>query len=286
MIHSALTVCGARLVVHYLHGPTFPTGDAEALSSMCRAHGAEIRFHTIADEQVAGLPVENRFGAAMWYRILLPELLADLERILYLDVDTLVVDELDALLALDLGDHYLAAVTNVFMEFHRYRYEQLAMPPEDYFNSGVLLLNLDVMRRSRFRERLCELVATAGAGFEWPDQDALNLTVAGRWARLHPRFNCMNSLHTRPRLAREVFGEPAFSQALKRPAVRHFEGSGSNKPWHALHPREGRALYRTHRRATPWPDYRLQEATPLNRVRRAVMDVPRLTRGLSGTGRR
>ena len=66
----------------------------------------------------------------MWYRIFLPELLPDVDRVLYLDVDTLAVDSLEPLWATDLGDAPGGAVTNVFMQDRdsRPRPEALGLP--------------------------------------------------------------------------------------------------------------------------------------------------------------
>jgi lipopolysaccharide biosynthesis glycosyltransferase len=229
----------------------------------------QIFFCEIADEQVSGLPIQPLFGPAMWYRILLPELLGELNRVLYLDADTVVVDDLSPLAELDLGDHLLAAVTNVFMPYHRFRPAELGIAPSAYFNSGVLLLNLEQMRSDGFTAAVRQLATgSRGASLTWPDQDALNLAVQDRWQRLHPRWNCMNSIVNEPELADEVFGPEQTREALSSPAIRHFEGEGLNKPWHAMHPRAGRRLYRAHRRATPWPRYEFTDDTAALRIKR------------------
>ena len=88
MLHSA-RFQGGDVHVHYLHGPAFREQDA------FRAFlGAHIDFYEVAPERVADLPADPRFTDAMWHRILLPELLGDLDRVLYLDVDTIVLDDL------------------------------------------------------------------------------------------------------------------------------------------------------------------------------------------------
>jgi lipopolysaccharide biosynthesis glycosyltransferase len=273
MLDSALKQSGGHLVVHYLHGPDLPRLERTALASMFIQSDSELVLHEIAPERVAGLPLQDRFGAAMWYRILLPELLPDVNRVLYLDIDTIVVDALEPLFAIDLADNLLGAVTNVFMEFHRERPDELGIAPSKYFNSGVVLFNLTAARASGFTDQLLELVRARGDTFVWPDQDALNLAARGRWERLHPRWNCMNSFFSRPQLAEATFGATPLAQATAQPAIRHFEGPGFNKPWHILHDRDGQRLYRNHRTRTPWPAYSLEGATAVNRVRRVVGDL-------------
>jgi lipopolysaccharide biosynthesis glycosyltransferase len=267
MLHSAITHGGAPLTVHYLHGPGFPRKQAKRLAEMFRAHPSEIVFHEIPDARLTGLPLDHRFGPAMWYRIFLGELLPDVTQLLYLDVDTIVMDRLDPLWDVALGDCYVAAVTNVVMEYHRHRFPALGLDPSEYFNSGVLMFNLTAMRAERFSQKLIEVVRTRGAELGWPDQDALNLLAAARRVPLHPRWNVMNSFTFRPQLAAETFGRQAVAEAMAQPAIRHFEGPGIAKPWHAGHDRPDQALYRRHRRPTPWPRVWF-EGSPRERARR------------------
>ena len=262
MLHSVLVNGGEGIVVHYLHGSRFPERAKRALAGMFDAHSSAIHFHEIRDRQLRGLPIDRRFGPAMWYRVFLPELLGDIERVLYLDVDTMVMRPLAALWELSLEGYLLAAVRNVFMKYHRWRAPELGVRIEAYFNSGVLLFNLDQMRKARFTRKILHLVRRMGAALEWPDQDALNLVVESKWLSLHPRWNVMNSYLSNPDLAAEVFGEDELRQAVSEPAIRHFEGPDENKPWHPHHVRGGRELYLRHRRGTPWPEVTLEKSPP------------------------
>lgn len=214
------------LRLHVLHGPDLTRRGRRRLE---RAAEGQARFHAVADEQVAGLPVHGYFTPAMWYRILLPELLGE-PRVLYLDVDTLVLDGLDELWRTPLDGAYLGAVTNVFQADHRFHAGDLGIALSDYFNSGVLLLDLAALRRDDCAARIRE-TALARAGLRgWPDQDALNLVLGPRRVALHPRYNAMNALFELPE-ADEVFGAADADQARQAPAIRHFEGPADNKPW-------------------------------------------------------
>lgn len=236
--------------VHYLHGPGFPARSLRRIERMLGRLGAPFSAYEIAPERIAGLPVLPEFTPAMWYRILLPELLAGEERVLYLDVDTLATDDLAPLWATDLSGHHLAAVTNVLMPQHRGRPASLGLAPEAYFNSGVLLMNLELMRRDDTTAALREYALSRGEALEWPDQDTLNVVLAGTRLPLHPRWNAMNSL--RFDWTAEVFGADAVAAARRSPGIRHFEGPDENKPWHPRCGSADRRLYRSHRRRTPW----------------------------------
>lgn len=271
MLHSVLAhSAGEPVHVHYLHGPGFPTDDSRLLGRMVEAGGGRISFLEIGDDMVSGLPAldpstapaRERISSTMWYRIFLPDLLPDVERILYLDVDTIVTAPLGSLWETDLSDHYLAAVTNVFQLDHLPRLAELGIDdPRDYFNSGVVLFNLERMRRDGAPERLREYGRAHSEELWWPDQDALNLVLGSQRLRLHPRWNCMHSVMTFP-WSVYVFGQRAVAEARQSPAIRHYEGPARNKPWHYSCPTEVRGPYLEHRCHTPWPDVELEGRTP------------------------
>ncbi len=99
----------------------------------------------------------------MWHRLFLPELLPAVAACLYLDADTLACDSLEPLWLTDLSGYWLGAVTNVFQPNHRGRPKELGLPSRDvYFNSGVLLMHLEEMRRDDTTAALPKL---------WPSAD-------------------------------------------------------------------------------------------------------------------
>jgi lipopolysaccharide biosynthesis glycosyltransferase len=247
MLDSVMFQTEGRAHIHFLHGPGLPHPAAALLRRVVDAGGGRIRFHEIAPGRLAGLPVVEQFTAAMWYRIFLPELLPNVDRVLYLDSDTIVADSLAPLWEIDLGDNYLGAVTNIFQRNHLQRPAELGLSgPRMYFNSGVLLMNLDQMRRDGCGAALCAYARAHAHQLEWPDQDALNVMLGKRRLELHPRWNVMNSMFAFA-AARRVFGRAALRDARRNPAIRHFEGPAGNKPWEPDSDVPLRELYIRHR---------------------------------------
>jgi lipopolysaccharide biosynthesis glycosyltransferase len=271
MLHSVMAQRGtADLRIHYMHGPGFPERSACLIREMVETGGATIDFLEIPDERIAGLPEMEFVTAVMWHRIFLPDLLPAVDRVLYLDIDTIALDALEPLWEIDLADSYVAAVTNVFyMPSHAQRATQLGIEPGDYFNSGVVLMNLDLMRAEGSSRALFEYAASHAAELAWPDQDTLNVVLGPRRVHLHPRWNCMNSVLSFP-WAAEVFGNAVVAEARSRPAIRHFEGPTINKPWHYGSESPMGDAYFEHRRQTPWPNARIEGRTPANVMRRLL----------------
>lgn len=258
---------GAPVHAHVLHPPEVGDAALQRLASMADGESLTITAHPVAARRVAGLPAWGRIPQTMWFRILLPELLPEADRVLYLDADVLVVDSLAPLWATDLADSWVSAVTNVPERHMLGHAAQLGLPgPREYFNSGVLLLNLAAMRRD---ERTAALLACARERADrllWPDQDALNLVLGPRRQALHPRWNLMNSIRRFP-WADELLHPAERRDAIRRPAIVHFEGPAENKPWHVLCDHPYRDRYAECRRATPWPHVRREGLTPAAALR-------------------
>jgi lipopolysaccharide biosynthesis glycosyltransferase len=268
MLHSLLARHEpGRIHIHYLHGPESSARSRRKLAEMVKRQGGEIAFHAVPDEWVAEVPVKGFTGKATWYRSFLPAILPRLPRILYLDADLLVVDSLEPLFAIDLDGHLVAAVSNVPMKNDRGHWRAVGLPREGaYFNAGVLLMNLELMRNERTTEQVIRWGAEHGDSFGLRDQDALNAVLHERRLALEPRWNCMNSVIHFPWSA-EILGAEKVEEARHTPAIRHFEGPEHAKPWHLLSPEDVRRLYVTHRRQTPWPRMRPTGCTPQNLIR-------------------
>lgn len=254
------------VVIHLLHDDTVGESDRRRLASMLRESGGCLESYDIPDERLEGVPTAGFTGKGSWYRIFLPGLIPDVDRLLYLDADVLVLDSLIPLRDVDLSAGYVAAVTNVFELESAGRAMELGLAgPGDYFNAGVLVMNLDAMRRDRSTDELLRFARAHADELVFRDQDALNVVLGKGRTHLHPRWNCMNSIVSF-RHSIDLFGEEQVAEARDHPAIRHFEGPSIAKPWHYLADLATRELYARYRAATPWPRIELEDRRPVTRA--------------------
>ena len=271
MLHSVLEHAGdLRVEAHYLVSPRFPPSASGSISRMMRTGGGHVLFHEVSDHRLAELASRPRFDPAVWYPLLLADLVPDVDRVLYIDSDALAMDNLRPLWSTSLDGAWAAAVPNLLEPWNHERPAQLGLSgPREYLNSGVLLFDLATMRADDATERLLGYARRRGPSVSGLDQDALSVVMAGRWRELHVRWNTMNSVYLFDE-APGFYGAAATEEARRRPGIRHFEGPGLNKPWHFLCDRPGRQSYEHHRSATPWPRVRREGVTPANVVRKAL----------------
>jgi len=245
-----------------VHDRTLSDEDRAGLAESATSNHSSFRFHAVASDNFSDLPSTPLFGSVVWLRFCLPDLLPDRSRVIYLDSDTLVMSDLHELWGTPLDPHPLAAVANVVEPWARPHVEALGIQyPGGFFNSGVLLMDLDRMRAEQSSRQLLKAAADLGDRLVWPDQDALNFVFARRWLTLHPRWNAQNIFWAWRQWAVEVFGEASLEEAIRRPGIRHFEGPGLSKPWHYLCPYPGRKEHRAFLAETPWADIPLEDKT-------------------------
>lgn len=254
-----------RVVVHVIADSDVGTEDRDRLSRMAAAEGGAVEFLELDMGRLAELPepVRHHGGAISCARFLLPDQLPQVRRLVYLDADTLTVDSLTPLAETPLDGSGLGAVTNVVEPRMRWHLERLGLAGRPYLNSGVLLMDLDWMRRNDSPRLLLQCLRDKGEQLMWVDQDALNLVFGEDWTRLHPRWNAQNSLWRWPDLAADVFGAAVLREAVESPAVLHFEGPSIAKPWHYLCTHPYAAAYRDVAARTPWGTVRLSDRTPV-----------------------
>ena len=253
---------GQSLRFEVIHDENLSRPDRRRLQEMCGEAGAEINLRVMDERRLRGLPSVDRFGSIVWWRLFLPELLEDVDRALYLDCDTLVLSSLHPLWKEDLGASSLAAVANVIEPPMREHVATLGVDyPGGFFNAGVLLLQLDRMRDQRSTEELVDYAVTNQKMLPWNDQDALNVIFKNRWHALHPRWNAQNSLWSWRDWAIDVFGSGIVDEAVRTPAIRHFEGPSVAKPWHYLCPVPHRDDYLEMLAQTPWAGTPMQDRT-------------------------
>lgn len=144
----------------------------------------------------------------------------------------------------------LGAVTNPLLNDMVPRIEtQLGLDRRSYFNSGVLLIDLDGWRREGIMPRLIEFARTH-PGLSWPDQDTLNVVLQDSRLPLHPRWNAMLLWELPKRFL--PYSEDDIASARHAPAIIHF--IGPHKPWHYRSRHPFRRQFLSYLEQTPWRD--------------------------------
>lgn len=196
---------------------------------LVRLGGERFKFRYIPLKgRLEGLYVDPRYTEAASFRLLLPELLPEYDKILYLDCDIVVRQDVGRLYReTELGENWLGVVFEASIEQQAERFRALGCDPYRYFNSGFLLMNLAQMREDGVTERLLD--ACRVPYLEFPDQDALNQVCQGRVVPLSPLYDSIRTFFIpkyKPDFVRQ-YGE-ALWDAVQKEGTIHYTGG---KPW-------------------------------------------------------
>lgn len=151
---------------------------------------------------------------------------ADCTRILYLDSDISILRDVRDLVAIDLEGAAVGAVVDSYLDAAAFAKQWKLEGEGDYFNAGVMVIDLAQVRAEKLFTRAIELVGAQGVDMPYSDQDALNAIFWRRWKRLDPAWNIQRHM-----IIPEGWRRPPADRLLgaERPGIVHFMGPA--KPW-------------------------------------------------------
>ncbi len=200
----------AEVTAHILHDATLTQDNRNKFSAVANQYNQRVEFHNVEEicadklaEYVSLVPSvkDAPVTVGAFYRLVLTEILPpDVEKVIYLDSDVIVNTNIARLWEIELGDKIFAAVPEAangmllqkIMPLCREGY----VKPEDYFNSGVLLMNLNRLRgEGETLKRGAIFRGTRNNGCY--DQDILNYLFAADYVKLPVEFNCFVKFNRR-----------------------------------------------------------------------------------------
>lgn len=194
-------------------------------------------------------------------RLFITELLPEnVDRVLYLDSDTIIEGDLSELWNMDFKGCYIAGVDDCLSR----RYAKLVDLPDNgtYCNSGMLLMNLKKWREDNVKQRFIDYIYKNKGYFVFNEQSILNHVFAGKIYILPPEYNTVTILFALEydemhilRMPRNYsYSEAEYLNARKNPVIVHYTGLFMipYRPWEkgSTHPYAERFYY--YRNLTPW----------------------------------
>jgi len=194
----------------------------------------------IIPRQEPDLPYENmqrflQYKVGM-HKIFLPEILKDIDKVIYMDGDTLVLKDLGNLFDIDVTDVYAAvAKDGIYYRFPKEMAEIGLDKRGFYFNSGVMLYNLSKQRQDSIVEQLIDYIKTHEDFYG--DQDVLNVVFGDKLKLMSYRYNCISTFFEADDLTflSKFFGEPLPKDTFdiyQNATILHYAG---DKPWQEIY---------------------------------------------------
>lgn len=211
---------------------------------------------------VLGIEVkQDRGSVSQFARLFISRVLPnDLDRVLYLDCDTIIDKPLDELWNMDMQGKTIAALLDPFSSMYR---RNLELEKNDIlFNSGVMLINLKRWKEGNIEDKLLNFINKYNGLIPQGDQGALGATLSKETALFHPKFNAITVFYDFSYENMMLYRKPPYYytndeivQARENPVIIHFTTSFlSRRAWveGSQHPYAEKWI--EYRKMSPWKD--------------------------------
>jgi len=176
----------------------------------------------------------KRYPLAAYYRLLLSDLIPDLNRIIYLDGDTIIYTDLSEMYNLEMGNNVMLG----FVDNSYQKAEEFGIRTYKYIVSGVLLINLKTIRRENISSKFFEFIDKYQDKLTQEDQTVINIVSHGRIDFLPPKYGIWNfnnkdaviyhNNYENKNLGIKAYDEKEILNAWNLPSILHFVRA---KPW-------------------------------------------------------
>lgn len=209
-----ITMIQLRNVIKY-----YENIDIEFVDIKKKMHEFSESFgQTVTDRRENRL-YSGEFTLTIYFRLFIAELFPELDKAIYIDSDTVVNEDIAKLYSVDMGEAMFGAVRDTFAGnnamLSRYIENAVGIGRSEYVNSGVLLMNLDKIRKMHLADRFLKLMAEYHFDSIAPDQDYINAMCAKDIYFLDKEWNVMPN---------------KGGEYMARPKLIHY--NLFDKPWH------------------------------------------------------
>lgn len=233
----------------------------EKLKNQAERYGRDLIFVDAESiiEQIKALNIPSYRGSyttnfRLFFHTFVGE---EIERLLYVDCDTVVTGSLAPLTELDMGENAVAAVRDVLTV--QYKTMLGFSPDEFYFNAGVLLIDVPRWKELEITQKTLDHIRNVRARYCNPDQDLLNLILKDHTYLLPPAYNLQpHHLAFADKTFFAVYKPTVYysheelEQARQAPVILHAYRFLGDFPWHKGNKHPANAIFDRYTATSPW----------------------------------
>lgn len=211
---------------------------SDKISGLQKKYNCNIQFITIKSDSICNTLDDT--PDSMYHRLLIADLLIKYSKCIYLDTDLIVLSDLTELFNTDLTGYYIAGVKDwasihSYKQFHPRIIDKFIdlLDMQNYVNSGVLVMNLDLIRKHNLVPKFKELIKHGvddRRSFPYQDQDIINIICRNHIKCIDTKYNFMSNFDdiTTQGLLSEGFSNEEIEQIISNPTIIHY---AMEKPW-------------------------------------------------------
>ncbi len=268
----------------YLLGDNVSEANVQTLQSLAEPYGRKVVVINVPDLKIPKSLVMGRWPKSAFTRmfsgVLMPK---EINRILYLDCDTIVTGSIKGLDDFHMGEYAIASVKDCVSSLYK---KKIGVDKDDhYVNAGVLLMNLEKMRELGISNMMDDFIRKYRRLINYADQDVLNGMFKGKFGIIPPEYDVMTQMcaytysqilqYRRPS---NYYSQSEIENAQQHPIIIHYTTCMLNiRPWceNSKHP--FRSEFEKYQAMTPWADRKKNKTSFKgleNQFLRAVLALP------------
>lgn len=161
------------------------------LKILAKDYNINIIIYEINKDFFRNMPIIHEISLATYFRILLPDLILDIDRLYYIDADIICLKDADSLFNINLEDNIIIAVADS-EKMNNKRNKALNLKQHIYFNAGVLIIDIKKWNDNKISDRILTIINRYRNIIKYEDQDALNIVLSKKVKYISKKFNCIN----------------------------------------------------------------------------------------------
>ncbi|WP_407378035.1 glycosyltransferase family 8 protein [Megamonas funiformis] len=161
------------------------------LEVLAKIYNIDIIIYEINKDFFYDMPVTHDISLATYFRILLPDMVVDIDKLYYIDADIVCLKDAEEFFNIDLEDNIIAAVSDG-KKMNNKRNKALNLKQHIYFNAGVLIINIKKWNDNKISDKVLSIINKYRNIIKYEDQDALNIVLSRKIKYISKKFNCLN----------------------------------------------------------------------------------------------
>jgi len=256
-------------IVIYILENNISVDNKSKLSIIAKSYGRKITFTEISSllDKIS-LNIGNSIAVSSYARLFLSSVVpSEVEKILYIDCDSVITNSLAELWKTDLSACYIAGVADTVSQYSE-NFTEIGLQEVDmYINAGMILIDLNKWRINNAEQKFIDFIAQRNGKVRHHDQGTINGVLHNYCKIIHPQYNVMSVFFTMTKdqiikyynMNGYYYSEEELREAIRMPVIIHYTPGFVGRPWvkDCKHPLKN--MYIKYLQMTPWKDVPLQK---------------------------
>ena len=231
MLRSLVSSNSDEHITLYVAHSSLTDADFAKIQNAIDGSDCEYKSIKLDNTLFSNASTKKRITKETYYRLFAPLFLPEsVDRVLYIDPDTVVINSLKDFYYTDFGSNVIVGAkhfTGLIDIWNRKRLFMRKSPR--YINAGVILMNIEELRKDFSPERIHKVVAKKLPRLFLADQDALNILYDGK-IKVYDEYKINLDERAFSRKLKEMSLEEALEMVKSSTMIIHYDGKF--KPWH------------------------------------------------------